>query len=437
MPRFFKNPLARRRGIVAVIVAVLLVVLVGVAAIAVDGGLMQDNRRRVQGASDAAALAAAQQLFVNYPAIVKSGYLTADPGGAAATAAQASATANGYANNGTTATVVVNVPPASGPFKGTVGYAEVIITYNQPRHFSAIWGSTTLPVVARAVARGRWAGSGNGIIVLDPSVKDALNITGNSSLTVVGGAKVIVDSSDPASAADVGGGGGATASEFDVTGGTSGTFNGAVVTGTPPIPDPLAYLPAPTQPPAGTMTKKNIPGGGTNYTFSPGTYSNMPNFTNGDIVTFQQASAGNGGIYYISGGFVSNGANIQMDPSTTGGLMIYNNPTNSSNSQGISIQGNSSGTVNLSALTSGPYAGILLWQNRTATQTMSISGNGNFTLTGTFYTANAQLSVSGNGVAAIGSQYISRTLAIGGGGTTTINYTDQGTARVRDIRLVE
>jgi hypothetical protein len=126
-----------------------------------------------------------------------------------------------------------------------------------------------------------------------------------------------------------------------------------------------------------------------------------------------------------------------MDPNTSGGLMIYNNPSNSANSQGISIQGNSNGVVNLSALTSGPDAGILFWQNRTAGQTLSIGGNGNFTMQGTFYAANAQLSVSGGGTATIGSQYISRTLSLSGGGVTTINYTDQGTARIREVLLVE
>jgi hypothetical protein len=55
----------------------------------------------------------------------------------------------------------------------------------------------------------------------------------------------------------------------------------------------------------------------------------------------------------------------------------------------------------------------------------------------TFYAANALLKVTGNGVATIGSQYISRTFTIGGGGTVVIDYTDKGTARIRDIRLVE
>jgi Putative Flp pilus-assembly TadE/G-like len=439
MPRLITNPQARRRGIVAVLVAVLLTGVLGVVAIAVDGGMMQDNRRRVQAAADAAALAAAAQMYAEYRAIVASNYMTADPGYAAAAAAQGSATANGYANDGTNNTVTVNIPPTSGPFTGKIGYAEVIITYNQPRYFSGIWGSTKIPVRARAVSQGAWAPSGDGIIVLDPTAKNSLYISGTSSLTVTGGAKVIVDSNNPTSAANDSGGGVATAGEFDVTGGVNGTFNGTVVTGTPPIPDPLAYLPVPAMPPNGTMTSKHLPGGGTQYTFTPGTYNSMPNFTNGDVVILGQASTNSaGGIYYLNGtGFTSNGANISMDATTTGGVMLYNNPTNSSNSQGISIQGNATGVVSMSALTDGPYAGILFWQNRTAAQTMSISGSGTFNLTGTFYTPNAQLSVSGGGAASVGSQYISRTLAITGGGNVSIAYSDKGTARMRIIKLVE
>jgi hypothetical protein len=438
MGRLITTTNGRRRGIVAVLVAVLLTTLLGVAAIAVDGGLMQDNRRCVQAATDAAAMAAAQQLYANYPAIVASNYTTADPGNNAATAAQASATANGYKSDGVNASVVVNIPPKSGPFSGRIGYAEVLITYYQPRHFSAIWGSTTLPVSARAVARGSWAGSGDGIICLDPTAQNSLNAAGNGSLTVTGGANVIVDSNDPASAARATGGGAVTAANFLITGGANGTFNGNVVTGVLPTPDPLAYLPVPPVPPDGTMSSKGIGQGNKQYTLTPGRYTNLPNFNQGDVVILQQASAGNGGIYYIDGGgFASTGANIIMDSGTTGGVMIYNNPANSSGSQGISISGNASGTINLSALTSGPYAGMLFWQNRSAAQTMKLDGNGSFTLSGTFYAANAQLSVTGNGTAVIGSQYISRTVYFGGGGATTINYTDKGTARVRIIQLVE
>ena len=438
----------RRRGAVAVAVAVLLIVLFGILALALDGGLFRDNHRKVQGAADAAALAAATELYCNFPAIAKSNYAVLDPGGTAAAAALASATANGFPNNGTTATVTVNIPPKSGPFTGTPTYgpvyAEVLITYYQGRAFSQLWGGTAIPVTARAVARGFWGGSNLGVIVLDPSGKASLNASGGAGLSVTGGtpgtpgAKVIVDSSD-SQAGVVSGGGGITAAGFQITGGYSGTFNGPVQTGAPPSPDPLRYLPDPPVPAYGTMTTTNIGNGNKQYTLTPGRYTTLPNFNSGDVVILQQASANSaGGVYYLDGcGLTSTGANIVMYSSTAGGVMIYNNPSSSSNSQVINISGNSSGTVNISALTQGPYQGLLFWQNRAATQPMSITGNGNFTMIGTFYLANGTLTASGNGSAVIGSQYISQDLNLSGGGNIIINYTDSGTAPLREANLVE
>jgi hypothetical protein len=91
----------------------------------------------------------------------------------------------------------------------------------------------------------------------------------------------------------------------------------------------------------------------------------------------------------------------------------------------------------LSPLTSGPYAGLIMFQDRTSSVGMSITGNGNFTIAGTFYAANANLGITGNGNATIGSQYISRTLSLGGGGLVTINYSDNNTAHQRIVKLVE
>src|SRR5437879_5924546 len=89
----------KRRGTTIVFVALLSSVIIGGLAFALDGGLLQDNKRKVQGATDAAALAAATELFKNYPAIVASNYLTFDPQGAAAAAARSSATVNSYTND--------------------------------------------------------------------------------------------------------------------------------------------------------------------------------------------------------------------------------------------------------------------------------------------------------------------------------------------------
>src|SRR6476646_5782496 len=98
-----------RRGIVSVLVAVFLIALIGILAIALDGGVLQDNKRRVQTAADAAATAAAANLFQHYPQLTPA---SPDPSDNAKNAAIAVATANGY-TTGSTATVTVNIPPQS------------------------------------------------------------------------------------------------------------------------------------------------------------------------------------------------------------------------------------------------------------------------------------------------------------------------------------
>jgi hypothetical protein len=255
---------------------------------------------------------------------------------------------------------------------------------------------------------------------------------------VTGGAAFVVDSNNTEAAAGTGGGA-LTASTFQITGNYTGSLNGTINTGVPPTPDPLAYLPVPTKPPAGTMTTTNLGNGNKKYVLTPGSYTNLPQLSQGDQMVFEQASYNSvGGIYYFDGGgFKSTGGTISMDQDTSGGVMIYNNPNGSSSNQAISITGNSAGSVSLSALTSGPYAGILFWQNRTSTVGLSIAGQGSFDLEGTFYAADANLAISGGGTATIGSQYISRTLSLSGGGAININYTDKGTARQRVVRLVE
>ena len=314
-----------------------------------------------------------------------------------------------------------------------LSYNSVVLHNSQP-----------VSVRARAVARGAWVAPKIGVIVLDYSGKGTLSDQGNGAATE-SGAPIIVNSNDPSAAMDTGNGT-LISPEFDITGGYTISGGGQmltspvpnnILTGVHPTPDPLAYLPVASQPPAGTMTKTSLGNGNFQYLLSPGSYSNLPNFNQGDVVIFQQASAGNGGIYWIQGGFTSNGANLIMDPTTTGGMMFYNDPTNGSNSQGFSIAGNATGTVNLSALGDGPYAGMLFWERRDATDAISVTGNGNFSLVGTFYAANANLAVSGNGNAVIGSQYISRTVSFSGGGATLINYSANGTARMRIIQLVE
>jgi Flp pilus assembly protein TadG len=452
----------QRRGIIAVFVAVCLTALVGIVAIAIDGGMLYDQLRKGRATADAAAMAAASDLFQRYPTNQGT-----DPGGTAYAAAMAIAAANGYTDDGINSTVTVNIPPVTGIYAGRAGYAEVIVTYQVQRGFSRIWSGATIPVTARSVARGAWVSPNAGVLVLNYQGSGTFNSQGNGAFTETGG-PVIVNSNDPSAVLNSGNGI-MYAPEFDITGGLqlsgNATMNtvpipGQIYTGVHPSPDPLAYLPPPAVPPDGTITESNIGSGNKRYVLSPGRYTNLPQFNTGDEVVLQQASANsNGGIFYIDGGgFKSTGATITMDPATTGGVMIYNKPSGTAQSQKIQITGNSAGDVNLSPLTSGPYSGMVLWQDRTSPVDVLVEGNGAFTVNGTFYAAGAVLNINGNGktstgaptgyfidsnnnqvwgASRIGSQYISLELALGGNGNININYQGPQEAKTRVIALVE
>jgi len=140
---------------VAAQVVLSLSVLMAMLAVVADGGLLLVERRHAQATADAAALAAASDLYENWSKDNPNG---TDSLGTANSSAMYVASANLYTNDGTTSTVTVNISPAKysgGPNKGTTlppGYVEATVTWYQQRFFSGIFGSGAIPVSARAVA---------------------------------------------------------------------------------------------------------------------------------------------------------------------------------------------------------------------------------------------------------------------------------------------
>src|SRR5262245_56289860 len=156
------SALASRRGIVVMLCALSLVAVIGSIALVADGGLLLEHRRQVQAAADLAAMAAATDLFTNYQQ--NKGL---DPSGTAAALARQAAAAQGYTDGTAGTTVTVNIPPQTGDHVGQACYAEVTVQYRQPRFFSGLFGTESIPVTARAVSRGQWTSFNDGILVLD------------------------------------------------------------------------------------------------------------------------------------------------------------------------------------------------------------------------------------------------------------------------------
>jgi hypothetical protein len=186
---------------------------------------------------------------------------------------------------------------------------------------------------------------------------------------------------------------------------------GSVHTGAAPLADPLSYLPAPS---AG-----NAPAG-INVV-------SLPSGINGSMTL-------NSNTIYLVGG---NGISLSGNATLTGSnVMLYLTGPNAS----ISLTGN--GAVNLSPMTTGPYAGIVMFQDRSDSSSGDLHGNGNLNITGTIYAPAAALTATGNGTTDVfGSQIIADTLTVKGNGTVNVNYDPNATARVatstRNFGLVE
>jgi hypothetical protein len=412
-----------RRGVVTVFVTICLVILLSIVALAIDGGTLLSERRHAQATADAAALAAAADLYANY--WTNGG---TDPCGSANTSALTTAADNGYNNDGITSVVTVNIPPTSGDYIGKAGYVEVIVQYNQQRNFSNLFSSGTIPVRARAVALGAPTASEVGILCLDSDDDGTLN-TQSSGTTTVSGAPVVVDSNHP-TAARGGGGGKLVAPEFDITGNytTTGgaTFSGTMNTGRRPMQDPLAYLPVPNTYTLPVQSRQQAQYTQGTTTLSPGIYTGGISASGTASLILQP------GIYYLDGG----GFAFSGQGSLTGnGVMIYNAPRG--NTDSISVNGQ--GSVNLSAPSSGIYQGVTFFQDRSSSVTATIQGAGSKTnITGTFYFAGAQLNIQGNaGASNLGSQYISNSLNLSGTGDINLNWNSSTVARKRTIILVE
>jgi Flp pilus assembly protein TadG len=416
-----------RRGAIAVLVAVSLLFVLAFVAIAVDGGALLEQRRKAQATADAAALAAAEVLFRSYPT-----NWGIDADGTAAQAGRSIAAANGFTNDGMNTVVDVRTSPqtyAGGPHQGTVipaGHVEVSVQYNQQRYFSRVLGSGTIPVPARAVARGKWEPAYVAIHVLDLHEQASLTATGESSITVTGAA-VIVNSDDEEAATSTGGT--ITASPINITGGSSvsgtkGGFFGDINYGVPPEPDPLRHIPEPNINGYSIQSQGPVHISNGTRMLNPGTYRG------GISVSGKGTLVMAPGVYYMDGGGFSFSGQGDL---TATGVMIYNAPSLSSHT--VSISG--TGSIVMSPPSGGLYKGLTLFQKRSSGNTMSVSGGGYMDIVGTFYTAGGTLAVGGNGDSRVGSQYISRFLEIVGNGGLRIDYDAANAIPRRVLHLVE
>ena len=348
----------KEAGQTIVLFAVSLIVILGFVGLAVDMGYLRYMKRRMQSATDAAAVAGASE--IKY--------------GDAVTAAKADSASNGFTDGANQVTVTVNNPPSTGPHAGNADYAEVLIADNLSTFFMKVLGINTVPMQTRAVAHLGSStncvfgllSSGNAIVATSANVQTTCGIMDNANLS--------------ASLSCI------TARSVGVAGSvlTSGTgLCAQAITPNPstsiaPENDPLSYL---AVPPLGdcTVNPSTVTITGATVTLPSGTYCGGIVISGGANVTFSS------GIYVLNGG----GLSISGSSVSGTGVTFYNTFDATHAAGGITFAPSTS--TSLIAPTTGNYAGILFFQDPANLASAQFTGDTNTILQGALYFPDALL----------------------------------------------
>jgi hypothetical protein len=172
-------------------------------------------------------------------------------------------------------------------------------------------------------------------------------------------------------------------------------FTTSGVAATAPTPDCLVTTTALGLPSPSSLTnyKAVSVSGNASQTLQPGIYTSIQVSGNARVTLSNSGS----GIYIIKGGGMSVSGNASLSGK---GVLIFNagsayDGTTDGGTEGrIRLGGN--GTITLSGPASGPYAGVVLFQPASNTNTLSLDGNETTAITGTIYAPAAGVSISGN-----------------------------------------
>ena len=461
--------LRNERGQIIVIFAASLIVIFSVAALVFDGGMMLLEKRAQQNAGDAAALAGAR-------------FLPGDPT-AAADAAAAIATANGFTHGVDEQTVTINIPPVNGPNAGNAGYIEVLIDNETPSFFAGIWGIFGHDVGSRAVAANQTGVLGPfAMLSLNPTACPAVDIGGSGELTSNGTIQVNSTCNTGQGAMFLHGTGEVvTASgvncnvvgEFNATPGAD--YDCPVPPGVTAIPDPFAGLTEPPIPTDGggaiiypdapehisgspTMIPSGCPGGSAAATdaapqlcqftasYNTSTWRLFPGYYPGGL-RFQGGTYYlEPGIYYMGGGgFAMNGTSVSItsvDAGTTslgGGVLLYNGNHDTAASGTITLNGGGSET-HLYPLDDGSeWDGIGVFQDREVCEDATFNGADTvLEIRGLIYIPCGLLTANGNGGSIIVDQIVADTFKMtGSGGSLTVAFDEDFLPTLSVAGLVE
>ncbi len=412
--------------------ALALVILLGMAAMTIDVGLAYVARRDMQNAADAAALAAADVILEGQSSVL------------AANAARDIALQNGYDNAAADVTVTINIPPDSGPHSGDSDFVEVIIAQPIDTVLArAVSNTTSFDISARAVAGIDRTPKPYTIITLNETACQSMQFNGQVTLTITN-AGTVTNSECSVDAFSTNGTINVATIANDVVGGWNMTGQSGDVSLPPSraghFDDPLIEVPVPTPTSGPVRTCPTFHGQPGTVTLQPGVYNctiDPPGqwgleFDPGDyFITGGIVINGGGDVTFGAGLYFLQGAGLII---TGNGVVTGDGVTFYIDEGQVTLTGN--GDTQLTAPTSGTYEGIVIFQNRTLTTTVNMSGDAIADGWGAVYAAGAEIHLVGNAGSTL-HQFISDTFVMDGNSNITIDFFDGFLVAVPVMSLVE
>jgi hypothetical protein len=397
----------RQRGQAALFATLSMVPVLGMIGLVVDVGYAHMEKEAVQTAAQAAAIGGimAAKSASNYTCSsgVTCQSATACPAtlNTPSNAIQAAclyAQQNGFTNGGNQ-TVQIAANTSSSPVSGVSPSYWITASVSQrlPLTFLAVLGQQWVTVSANSTAAIFGSGSsGGGCVYVMASSGVGISMAGGGISSNCG---VYVNSTGSAAVDSSGGSITTTGTAVtDIRGGwtrAGGTISPAPVLGASLEADPFASMTAPS---AGTCTGGVSMASGS-QTINPGTYCGAISISGGTLTL-------NPGLYYLEDGLSMAAGTIQ---SSGGGVTFY-------------VQGGSfdmsGGTITLNAPTSGTWKGILLFQSRTNSAGISLSG-GTQTYSGAVYAIDSALSIAGGSYT--NTTFVVNNISMSGGSAFTVN----------------
>jgi Flp pilus assembly protein TadG len=415
----------RRDGQAVILVVVAMsILLIGALGLAIDGGQMYAHRQMAQAAADAAAQAGIMNILDGTNATSAHPFGTGTPPIASSVCTTTDARTpcvyardNGFGGTSSD-TVTLSFPATvSGVALSSGSVPAFAVTVQRTLKTGLIrfiGAGATSTITAKATAGLVGTVSPNCVYALDPSAQNAFQAT-NGATVALNGCAIAVNSTS-SDALTVNGGSTVSASAITVAGGdvisNGGSTSPVPTTGAASAADPLASLPSPA---VGACNYTNYsPGYGT-WALTPGVYCGGINISNGATATFAA------GTYIINGGALSL---VGGTTDTGSGVMFYLTGTNATYG---SVNISNGANVTFSGPTSGPYMGVVFYQNRSITSSVNatFSGGVSMKLTGTLYFPTTSVLFSnGSSVSNVYTAIVAKQVSFTGG--TSLQYDATG-----------